>query len=138
MRSLHASCNLVGAALVALGSAIFMFLEFTDRSDPDYCPPVFVVATIGGFWMAVFGVVVMLFSCIGRFLGETVCLWLGLGLIALGVAKIFIFDPGAFELWRVARNVTISFDLIGACCLTLGIMLSFKSVKSVEFCPPQD
>lgn len=127
MTTLRTSGNLVGPALIVVGTAIFIYLEFTDRSDPDYSPPVFVVATIAGFWVAVFGVVLMLFSCITRFLGERVCLLLGLCLIALGIAKIFVLDLGLFETWRVAPRVTISFDLIGVSFLSLGVMLSFTS-----------
>jgi len=111
-----------------------MYLEFTDQCDPDYSPPVLVMAAMVGVWMAVAGVVVVVNSCVTRIVGEKIP-WLGLCLVALGIAKLFMLDIWSLEWWQAyfLDGVRLGVPrgevpVIGVISLSLGFLLCLQSM----------
>ena len=128
MKIFQSRSGQLGAAFFVIGMVASVILGLADKNDPDYAPPRFVVSSIVAAWMVVVGVAAILFSFASNYLGATACLWLGLGICALGILKLFAFEFESVELWRVSRVETIRFDLLAAAALALGGALALKSV----------
>ena len=114
-------------ALVVFGMAACVYFALTDQNDPDYAPPIFVISSIAGAWLAIVGMTLLLFLSVSRLLGTTSCLWLGLGIAAFGILKLLAFEFEPLELWRISRVSTIRFDLVAVTALILGGALTLKS-----------